>query len=334
MLSDSLDIPNAVKVVGPSSTVCFACSNSRGNRSLCLPGDPEFGEEFVYCECGACGSLGILSPPDNIAKYYPQDYYSFSPLPTSPLRAWVRKHRNGFVLRRRGMIGLLLASWRGHDRIRQIRPVLEGRYTPGKLADPAILDVGCGAGRWLQELAECGLTRLTGIDPFLETEETTGTPQLLRRDIRAAPGYYDLIIASHSLEHTPDPVSDLMEMRDRLLPDGVVMIRIPLAKSFAWSTFGGYWVQLDAPRHFFLFSVDGFRQAALRAGLVVRDVEFDSTAFSILGSHARSQGIGPHSSAAKTLVHTRAAIAEAERTVRKHNALGNADQATFYLTRS
>lgn len=327
-------LPLVVDPVGPWSAACFACGNPHDNRILRLPGDPDFGGAFDYAECAVCGSLAILSPPDDLARYYPDSYYSFSALPSAALRAWLRRNRNGFALRGRGLFGRLLSVGRSHERIRQIRPVLEGRFGPAALTDPAILDVGCGAGRWLQELAECGLTRLTGIDPFMKTEEPGGNPRLLRCSIHEAPGQYDLVIASHSLEHTADPLGDLAAMCDHLAPAGVVMIRIPLAQSFAWQKFGAFWVQLDPPRHFHLFSAEGFGRAARRVGLTIRHTEHDSTEFAILGSEARRRGIGPHSPAHRTLRRTRAEIARARREARRHNAEGNGDQATFYLTRT
>ena len=63
----------------------------------------------------------------------------------------------------------------------------------------------------------------------------------------------------HSFEHLPDPIETL-ERVYRLMPSGGnCLIRIPLVSSEAWKKYGPHWVQLDAPRHFFLYSIESLK---------------------------------------------------------------------------
>ena len=62
--------------------VCAICGNAEGNRSHAVR---EMmlgtGEQFEYLECGRCGCLQIADPPGDLARYYPQGYYSLQPPP-------------------------------------------------------------------------------------------------------------------------------------------------------------------------------------------------------------------------------------------------------------
>ena len=64
----------------------------------------------------------------------------------------------------------------------------------------------------------------------------------------------------------------------------MIVIRIPIAGTHAWQTYGVDWVQLDAPRHLFLHTEDGMRSLAAGAGLQVTAVVHDSTAMQFWGS--------------------------------------------------
>ena len=107
----------------------------------------------------------------------------------------------------------------------------------------------------------------------------------------------------------------------------------------AWREYGVDWVQLDAPRHLYLHSVDSLRTLAAQAGLRLDAVQHDSTAFQFWGSEQYRQGIAlrdPRSLAqdpASTLF-TGAELAAYERRAQAANAAQAGDQAAFYLQRA
>jgi hypothetical protein len=95
----------------------------------------------------------------------------------------------------------------------------------------------------------------------------------------------------HSFEHLPDPRETLQSVARILAPAGACMIRIPTVSSYAWKKYGVNWVQLDAPRHFFLHSVASIRHLADQTGLQLDKVVYDSSAFQLWGSEQYAQNI-------------------------------------------
>ena len=120
-------------------------------------------------------------------------------------------------------------------------------------------------------------------------------------------------------------------------PGGAVLIRIPVGGCFVWKKYGVNWVQLDAPRHFFLHTEKSLRLVAEPAGLELTDVVSDSKGFQFWGSEqylrdvplkdARSPFTNPAGQTLFTAEQLAAYAAEAEQL----NARGKGDQACFYL---
>lgn len=326
-------LPPKVDDLGASSVVCFACGNAAGNRNLRVPGEASQQEKFVYSECANCRSLAIATIPDDLSAYYAGNYYSFSTPTRGRLRGWAKAKRDRYCMTGSGLMGAAFAKVSRSLAHEDMRPIMDGSLTGTAVSDPLILDVGCGAGAWLHSLAACGLTRLTGIDPFLPSERTTGSPLLFRHGISDVTSMFDVIRANHSLEHMPDPASALEHIGKQLNPGGVALISIPLADSAIWRTFGGDWVQLDAPRHLRLFSVKGFFALCAKLNLKVIRVLFDSDEFSVLGSEFRQRGVGPHEDGAAVLWAsvTQRDRRRAREIVHRANVTETADQANFFL---
>ncbi len=236
------------------------------------------GDVFEYAECAACGSLQLVDVPHDLSVFYPEDYYSFEP-------SQLQRLKDEVVVR----------SDRISDRLGRFRRLQSDlawmSFVRADRTD-SILDVGCGSGRMLRRLERHGFAGLAGTDPFIGATRTLprGTTIHNQRlvDLHDT---FDVIMFNHSFEHTPDPDKALVEARTRLRPGGRLLIRIPVVAE-AWRIHGVHWIQLDAPRHVHLQTVDGFRQLAARCGFVVTDTRFDSGPFQIWGSLQAEQGIG------------------------------------------
>jgi hypothetical protein len=81
----------------------------------------------------------------------------------------------------------------------------------------------------------------------------------------------------------PDPARALKSAFGLLSDEGYCLVRIPII-SWAWTEFGEDWVQLDAPRHLFLFTTDSFSAIARDAGFIVDGIVHDSTMYQFWGS--------------------------------------------------
>jgi hypothetical protein len=94
-----------------------------------------------------------------------------------------------------------------------------------------------------------------------------------------------------SFEHMPDPRRALRFIAGILSPAGRCIMTIPTVSSFAWEQYGTHWIQLDAPRHFFLHSRESLGLLVREAGLAIETIVCNSTDFQFWGSEQAQRGI-------------------------------------------
>ncbi len=261
-----------------SDVACVACDEQTGHRIHTVP-EMMFGtgERFDYLECRSCGSLQLVSVPDDIAAYYPDGYYSFKP-------SKLQRAKDLTVV--------------SVDRVRRNLPTQLGSGRDLSWMDFAgvgrtdrIVDVGCGSGRYLRRLEQHGYTDLLGADPFIGDDFIlAGGTKVQKTSLDGLDGMFDLIMFNHSFEHTIDPLAVAKAAVERLAPGGRVLLRVPVVAT-AWTEFGVHWIQIDPPRHLHLQSVEGMHRLARRAGLRVTRTEFDSSAFQFWGSIQAQRGV-------------------------------------------
>jgi len=138
------------------------------------------------------------------------------------------------------------------------------------------------------------------------------------------------------LEHLAETEATLKHLARLLAPEGSLIIRIPLAGSYAWRTFGSDWVSWDAPRHLILYTPRGLTQLAERCGLSLAGVIYDSEDFQFYGSEQYRRGIplvDPRSvfNNPPSGVFSRAEMDEFARRARELNASQDGDQACFFF---
>jgi hypothetical protein len=97
------------------------------------------------------------------------------------------------------------------------------------------------------------ISNVLGIDPFLaEDIRYHNGLQILKKAIAELANEWDLIMFHHAFEHVPDPFETLQAASRLLSRHGVCLMRTPRVSSQAWERYGVNWVQIDAPRHFFI----------------------------------------------------------------------------------
>jgi SAM-dependent methyltransferase len=324
--------------------ICPACASASRGHVLAVR-ENMFGaaEDFDYSECAECGSLALISVPEDMTSYYPTSYYSVDLNPEKALGApGVRQFARlviGSELWGRGLVSGTAAAVIPRRQLRTLVSVLRSIRRAGlvKGKETRVLDIGCGSGMLVFALGLAGVQNVTGIDPFLSAERELSTGGRLRRqDLCDVEGRYDLIMFHHSFEHLPDPAASLREAMKRLTPGGRILIRMPTSSSHAFETYGAAWVQLDAPRHLVVFSRRGLGSLCERAGGTVTSVHDDSTGFQFWGSEQCGRGI-PLMDARSVFVSpreapfTKAQLRGWERQAVALNQAGRGDQAAWVI---
>ena len=146
------------------------------------------------------------------------------------------------------------------DRIRKyyFRKVLA---TTGFPPGSSLLDYGCGPGDMLEVAAQVGWSAV-GVDSSqrsVDIARKRGLEVTLAdsSSLPFAKGSFDLIFLQSVVEHVPNPMQLLTELREYLRPDGLIVISSPTPGSHFW----------DDPTHIRPHTPTSFKTLAEIAGL-------------------------------------------------------------------
>ncbi len=201
-----------------------------------------------------------------IAAAYPSDYYSFH------LSANFAKYEKSF--------------WgnRYYSKLRtalseeiQSRAADLGKQRPNDLF---VLDYGAGDGFRLKMLAEMGFNKehLTAYEPSLpqglsmsESFETLIGQDFLRQTDKQ----FDLIYASHVIEHLEDPSILLQDSLRVMKENSILVIDMPVPEGVHFNlTRHHHWGGYHAPRHLNILSVKGLESLAPRNNMTIVSVQY------------------------------------------------------------
>jgi len=329
--------------------MCRICGNGRSNQSY-VAKEMMFGlrEVFDYFQCAECGCLQIAVFPSDMSRYYPPSYYSLAAAPPpwrgrGALRRWARVQRDTFAVGRRGILGKILYRVSPNEELRgAVTKHFPGNgvFLAGISRRSRILDVGCGSGSFLRMLHAAGFRNVQGVDLFLEKSIAYADGlRVLKGSLDDCEGEWDVIMFHHSFEHLPDPLATLTAAARRLASRGTVLVRVPLVSSYAWEKYAVAWVQLDAPRHFFLHSPRSLARAAEQAGLRIVQVTYDSTDFQFWGSEQYLRDIpllgrGSYGQGLEGSIFSPEEIQRYRTLADDLNTNERGDQAAFYLKKA
>ena len=276
------------------------------------------GEKFQYVECDNCQTIQLVSPPVNMEYYYPDEYYAFTDISYSNLQVqWLKTLR--LKLYKRFDLELLkpvYADW--------MKNLNAGEHEK-------IADIGCGNGQLLYELYSSGFKNLKGYDPFImEDNRVNKGLEIYKREIREIDEVFDIVMLHHAFEHMADPSFEFSKITGLLKPGGRLLIRVPISDGEAWQIYRENWVQLDAPRHYFIPSIKALELLAAKNGLEIYKVEHDSTEFQFWASELYSKGLPFYDGAAKALL-SRDVFKKYKKKSHQLNLEGKGDQAAIYL---
>jgi SAM-dependent methyltransferase len=169
------------------------------------------------------------------------------------------------------MLALDDRHWWYRGRRRVLRAVLAELPLP---PDPRLLDAGCGSGATLDLLAELG--RVSGVDASeraVDAARGRGHDDVYVASVEELPfpdDAFDLVTCLDVIEHTPDDVRRLRELRRVTKPDGHLVLTVPAYPSL-WSAHD------VANRHYRRYTRRALRAATSAAGWrTVRETSFNS----------------------------------------------------------
>ena len=141
----------------------------------------------------------------------------------------------------------------------------------GAPAGGRLLEVGCGTGEFLDCARRAGFDAF-GLDTspgaIAEAARVVGEDHLfcgLLSDLPDEVGRFDVVAGFHVLEHVPDPVAFAESVCDRLVPGGLLYLRVPNARSLIARLRGrGFYIET----HISHFSSKSLRRSLESAGFV------------------------------------------------------------------
>ncbi len=229
---------------------CNLCS--RDNTTLLEQGE----RPYQVVKCKGCGLIYLNPQPpiQSLYQHYDKEYYRpwLEEQEKERLRLWRRRARKVQIFKRNGKL----------------------------------LDVGCGCGVFLKEAEHNGfqvygteVSEFTvnyakntfGIDVFKGTLKDASFPD----------NFFDVITFWHVLEHTTDPLGNLIEARRILKPDGILVVAVPNVRNHIYRL-AYLFVKLkhqklfslnDREVHLYHFSVNTLKKMMEKAGF--KPLKFD-----------------------------------------------------------
>lgn len=284
---DTVEAPEAAVVY--ESVPCPLCDAEKAKLAFTST-DIQFGgaEKFQFVKCTECGLYYMNPRPvaDCIGRYYPGNYYSYSNAPDKrPLGySWKPSGPTTQVA-----VKQALSNQRVGYQIYRMLKLLKSaasRITPGvsqaiRLGSPVsepgrILDIGCGAGQFLDSMKLAGW-ETWGIDISDDAARTAASHghctmqgDVTKVDLPA--NHFDAVRLWHTLEHVHEPVRVLEAARKCLKPGGSLIVGVPNVKSLPARWFGRYWMGWDIPRHMWAFSPTTLRRITEKSGYRVTGI--------------------------------------------------------------
>lgn len=142
------------------------------------------------------------------------------------------------------------------------------RLVENYLSKGRLLDFGCAAGYFLQVAQDTGW-QVTGIE--LSKEMAQRAAQLVRAPVFSSMSElvekdFDGVTLWEVIEHLPQPIDTLRQLRDRLRPDGVLMLSTPNTGHWQAIREPNNWLSYRPPSHLFYFTAQTLEATLQRAG--------------------------------------------------------------------
>jgi len=233
---------------------CIICA-SKNNTFVRKIFDDRYGFpiSFDLMRCNQCGHLSTfpLLLDSDLSDLY-GGYYPRKNISSKNVAKEAERIRSSF--------GRLYKWLNGTDN--------EGQYLVKK--NEFLLDIGCGAGKSLCEARLLGASAY-GIEADPNVRKIADELQINVHIGQLAdnpfPGLkFDLIILNQVIEHLPNPALTLQIMRERMNPQGRVILVFPNIRSIWQKISGERWINWHIPYHQHHFDIQSFERLVNQCG--------------------------------------------------------------------
>lgn len=240
-------IDNGVKEV--SDFACRICNNKSKIRYMMVKERMlNKGDVFSYAYCPKCGALQLVDEVD-VSRFYEENYYSFEGGGELDIKKTSKFAKYLFINTFIGASFDYLFDTLGLSPLGL--SIVRGTHIE---KDSRILDVGGGNGFFAYILKLHGYENVKVIDRFCTCAGyDVNFEQVQITDINEE-NLYDLIMFNNSFEHMNNP-NEILEAANRLLKvGGYCTLFMPVSENVALKQYGENFWQIDAPRHYFLYT--------------------------------------------------------------------------------
>ena len=242
----------------PRSHQCqFSLKKTLGHRRKLGP--------WTLWKCSICNWVKLGESP-SLEEAYPAGYYG----------SGHRKFVSGFEW----------ASTLLPPRLKYcIKRISRTAKTEGRT--PCILDIGCGRGYLLQQLAEVGW-HCAGLDipqsPIPARSSKVDFRIGSADEVLPWPAaVFDLAVLNHVLEHTINPRFVVKEALRVIRPGGYLYVGVPNFESWQADCFKDFWFPLEIPRHLHHFGLLSLRLLLEDYGFKIKYISTRSLRQGIFG---------------------------------------------------
>lgn len=262
---------------------------------------PQCAQTFSFSRCAKCGLVFLDPRAEDLDEVYGDEYHKHQAVARRPgtLKCYTRRlmHRVFLGYPPKPLFaGVLKKLWAARW----------ARYQDehGHMCVPwagaqrgRLLDVGSGSGEKAVKFSYVGWN-VTGV----ETDREAAKRACASYPIEVRGGYlqeqkfpdesFDAVTLLFVLEHVPDPLGVLKEVRRVLAPGGALMIDVPNFDSRLRSAFGPAWTQYAVPEHWLLPTDATLRKMLEAAGFRVEFVRHRGSLSLYKAAQVRARQLG------------------------------------------
>jgi 2-polyprenyl-3-methyl-5-hydroxy-6-metoxy-1,4-benzoquinol methylase len=267
----------------------ICCSKNKANNyqiEIINDDTIRVGKRFYLKWCPYC-RMGYTSPfptDSDMSRLYDQNYGSFIAKKRSIVLQYLKyiigkmRYYNYF----KNKNALIEKTFRSFSILIEL---ITGKSTPYTLGIPLqldkgdeILEIGYGTGWWLLWMKKMGYENLVGCDISSYNEERLKMSGIKTycgslKDIDRSIGKFKLVRLQHVLEHVPDPVHFLEEIKAIMHDDGIIVLVVPNINSLSYKLFGISFASLVVPHHIFHHSSQSLAKIFNKSGLSIKAIK-------------------------------------------------------------